>query len=68
LLLAFVKEEKIDWEKEFITITDILREVIKKRSNKIPPQPIDQKIPDYDIIGNIKKPRRKLLDWLRKLW
>jgi hypothetical protein len=72
LLLKLIREEKIDWEKEFVTITNILRELLKKQlDNQTPSKPMEPekpRIPNYDIIGNIKRPRKRLLDWLRKLW
>jgi hypothetical protein len=67
LLLKLVREEKINWDQEIVAITNILRELLKQQiDNKLPPKPIESKIPDYDIIGTIKKPRKRLLDWFRR--
>jgi len=70
LLLKLIREEKVDWETEVVIITNILRDLLKKQvDSKTPSKPIEPEkpsLPDYDIIGNIKKPRKRLLDWLRK--
>jgi hypothetical protein len=67
LLLKLVRKEVINWDQEIVTLTNILREFLKKQSDKKPPpKQIESKIPEYDIIGDIKKPRKRLLDWLRK--
>jgi len=54
ILIKLYQKENIIWIKEIITLLDIIREVLEKKQ-------LENKIPNYDITGNILKPQRRFL-------
>jgi len=60
LLLKLARKQPIKWDEEIIEVTEIIHDVVE--ANETTPAP---KLPNYDIIGPVVKPRWRLLDWLR---
>jgi hypothetical protein len=72
LLLHFKNQDKIQWDEEIIEVTDIIIDAVDKKPTKPvePTKPIEPipkpTIPNYDIIGPVQGPVRRLWNLLRR--
>lgn len=68
ILLKISRKEKIEWCKEIIELLAIIGSMLDKQIPQPEPidptKPVTPPIPNYDIIGKIPRPKRRLLDWL----